>query len=108
MPPFLRQNPVFHIQIIKFLFGVFAQGIEPLFRVLSWAVEFLFDRYLLLNNFSEVFLYKEKLMRDIRGPGLVFVPVLRQAISLESIYFPGLFKMELPTVLVTPQAPDCF
>jgi hypothetical protein len=58
-----------------------------------------------LNNFSEVFLYKEKLMRDIRGPSLVFVPVLHQAKPLESIYFPGLFETGFHGGLVTPQAP---
>jgi hypothetical protein len=47
MPPLLLQEPVFGIQSIKPLFAIF-QGSS------------LFNIYLFLNNFPEVFLYKEK------------------------------------------------
>ncbi|KAJ5850090.1 hypothetical protein N7455_009946 [Penicillium solitum] len=65
------------------------------------AVGPFFDKYLLLNHFSEVFLYKQTLVRDIRRPILVFHPVFQQAISLENIYFPGFFETNFPRGLVT-------
>lgn len=50
MPPHLLQEPVFSIQNIKPLFGIF-ERVKP-----------LLNRYLFLNNFPEIFLCKEKLM----------------------------------------------
>ncbi|KAJ5417894.1 uncharacterized protein N7487_001444 [Penicillium crustosum] len=70
-------------------------------RIFDEAVGSFFDRYLLLNHFSEVFLYKQRLVRDIRRPILVFIPVFHQAISLENIYFPGFFEAGFHRGLVT-------
>lgn len=96
--PRLHQEPVFDIQSIESLFGILVQDLM-----------FLFDRYLFLNNFSEVFLHKEKLMRVKRRPSVIssnFVPVLTEAISLEHIYIPGLFEADFLIVFVTDHGPE--
>ena len=95
--PYLHQEPVFDVQSMESLFGILVQDLM-----------FLFNRYLFLNNFSEVFLHKEKLMRVKRRLGVVssnFVPVLTQAISLERIYIPRLLEAGFPEVFVTDHGP---